>query len=387
MISKEHHMKNLNHITCIADMRRVYRRRVPKMFVDYVDSGSYTEGTYHRNEADFQTMLLRQKVLVDMSGRSQQTTMLGETVSMPVALAPTGLAGMQHANGEMLAARAASQFGVPFILSTMSVCSLEDVAPYASRPLWFQLYMMRDREFMQQLINRAKKVGCSALILTADLQIMGQRHKDIKNGLSTPPKPTVKTVLNLLTKPTWCYQMSQAKRHHLGNIVGHVNGISDTGSLSVWTAEQFDPQLSWDDVAWVKAQWGGKLVIKGIMEVDDAQAAVAAGADALVVSNHGGRQLDGAPSTISVLPEIVAAVGQDIEVWLDSGIRSGQDILKALALGAKGVLIGRAYNYGLGAYGEDGVTRVLQILQKELDTTMALCGKTQIAQLDSSVLR
>ena len=380
-------MKNLNHITCIADMRRVYRRRVPKMFVDYVDSGSYTEGTYHRNEADFQTMLLRQKVLVDMSGRSQQTTMLGETVSMPVALAPTGLAGMQHANGEMLAARAASQFGVPFILSTMSVCSLEDVAPYASRPLWFQLYMMRDREFMQQLINRAKKVGCSALILTADLQIMGQRHKDIKNGLSTPPKPTLKTVLNLLTKPTWCYQMSQTKRHQLGNIVGHVNGISDTGSLSVWTAEQFDPQLSWDDVAWVKAQWGGKLVIKGIMEVDDAQAAVAAGADALVVSNHGGRQLDGAPSTISVLPEIVAAVGQDIEVWLDSGIRSGQDILKALALGAKGVLIGRAYNYGLGAYGEDGVTRVLQILQKELDTTMALCGKTQIAQLDSSVLR
>ena len=380
-------MKNLNHITCIADMRRVYRRRVPKMFVDYVDSGSYTEGTYHRNEADFQTMLLRQKVLVDMSGRSQQTTMLGETVSMPVALAPTGLAGMQHANGEMLAARAASQFGVPFILSTMSVCSLEDVAPYASRPLWFQLYMMRDREFMQQLINRAKKVGCSALILTADLQIMGQRHKDIKNGLSTPPKPTLKTVLNLLTKPTWCYQMSQTKRHQLGNIVGHVNGISDTGSLSVWTAEQFDPQLSWDDVAWVKAQWGGKLVIKGIMEVDDAQAAVAAGADALVVSNHGGRQLDGAPSTISVLPEIVAAVGQDIEVWLDSGIRSGQDILKALALGAKGVIIGRAYNYGLGAYGEDGVTRVLQILQKELDTTMALCGKTQIAQLDSSVLR
>ena len=380
-------MKNLNHITCIADMRRVYRRRVPKMFVDYVDSCSYTEGTYDRNEADFQTMLLRQKVLVDMSGRSQQTTMLGETVSMPVALAPTGLAGMQHANGEMLAARAASQFGVPFILSTMSVCSLEDVAPYASRPLWFQLYMMRDREFMQQLINRAKKVGCSALILTADLQIMGQRHKDIKNGLSTPPKPTLKTVLNLLTKPTWCYQMSQTKRHQLGNIVGHVNGISDTGSLSVWTAEQFDPQLSWDDVAWVKAQWGGKLVIKGIMEVDDAQAAVAAGADALVVSNHGGRQLDGAPSTISVLPEIVAAVGQDIEVWLDSGIRSGQDILKALALGAKGVLIGRAYNYGLGAYGEDGVTRVLQILQKELDTTMALCGKTQIAQLDSSVLR
>ena len=380
-------MKNLHHITCIADMRRVYRRRVPKMFVDYVDSGSYTEGTYHRNEADFQAMLLRQKVLVDMSGRSQQTTMLGETVSMPVALAPTGLAGMQHANGEMLAARAASQFGVPFILSTMSVCSLEDVAPYASRPLWFQLYMMRDREFMKQLIARAKKVGCSALILTADLQIMGQRHKDIKNGLSTPPKPTVKTVLNLLTKPTWCYQMSQTKRHQLGNIVGHVNGISDTGSLSVWTAEQFDPQLSWDDVAWVKAQWGGKLVIKGIMEVDDAQAAVAAGADALVVSNHGGRQLDGAPSTISVLPEIVAAVGQDIEVWLDSGIRSGQDILKALALGAKGVLIGRAYNYGLGAYGEDGVTRVLQILQKELDTTMALCGKTQIEQIDASVLR
>lgn len=380
-------MNTLKHITCIEDMRRVYRRRVPKMFSDYVDSGSYTESTYRRNESDFQNILLRQKVLVDMSARSQHTTMLGEAVSLPVALAPTGLAGMQHADGEMLAARAATQFGVPFILSTMSVCSIEDVAPYCSRPMWFQLYMMRDREFMQQLIQRAKNVGCSALILTADLQILGQRHKDIKNGLSTPPKPTLKTILNLLTKPRWCYQMSQTQRRQLGNIVGHVQGISDTGSLSVWTAEQFDPQLSWDDVAWVKEQWGGKLIIKGIMEVDDARAAVAVGADAIVVSNHGGRQLDGAPSTISVLPEIVAAVGQDTEVWLDSGIRTGQDILKALALGARGVLIGRAYNYGLGAYGEDGVRRVLEILRSELDTSMALCGKTRIEQIDASILR
>lgn len=380
-------MKNLKHITCIADMRRIYRRRVPKMFSDYVDSGSYTEHTYRRNEADFQAIALRQKVLVDMSGRSQQSTMLGETVTLPVALAPTGLAGMQHANGEMLAAHAASNYGVPFILSTMSVCSLEDVASQSARPLWFQLYMMRDRDFMRQLIDRAKAVGCSALVLTADLQILGQRHKDIKNGLSTPPKPTLKTVLNLLTKPRWCYQMSQTQRRNLGNIVGHVQGVSDTSSLSVWTSEQFDPQLGWDDVAWVKAQWGGKLVIKGIMEVDDAQAAVAAGADAIVVSNHGGRQLDGAPSTISVLPDIVAAVGQEVEVWLDSGIRTGQDILKALALGARGVLIGRAYNYGLGAHGEEGVRRVLEILQQELDTSMALCGTTRIEQLGPHILR
>ncbi len=380
-------MQDLKHITCIEDMRRVYRRRVPKMFVDYVDSGSYTELTYRHNESDFQKILLRQKVLQDISCRSLHSTMLGEAVSMPVALAPTGLAGMQHADGEMLAAKAAAEFGVPYIVSTMSVCALEEVAFYApQRPLWFQLYMMKDRAFMQRLIERAKRAACSALVLTADLQIMGQRHKDIKNGLSTPPKPTVKTILNLLTKPRWCYYMSQTKRHQLGNIVGHVEGVSDTRSLSAWAGEQFDPKLSWDDVAWVKAQWGDKLIIKGIMDVEDAQAAVACGADAIVVSNHGGRQLDGAPSSIQVLPEIVAAVGQDIEVWLDGGIRSGQDVFKALALGAQGVLIGRAYNYGLGAYGEDGVRRVLEIIAKEMDTTMALCGKTKVSQVDDSVL-
>lgn len=380
-------MADLSKITCVADMRKVYRRRVPKMFVDYCDSGSWTESTYRHNERDFHDYLFRQKVLVDMTNRSLSTTMLGEQVTMPVALAPTGLLGMQHADGEILAAQAAEAFGIPYIMSTMSICSVEDVAQATRRPFWFQLYMMKDRGFMQDLIARVKAAGCSTLVLTADLQIIGQRHKDIKNGLSTPPKPTLSNLINLATKPRWCYGMAQTKRRTFGNIVGHAKNVSNMSSLSSWTAEQFDQKLSWDDVAWVQEQWGGKLIIKGIMEVDDAQRAAQCGADALVISNHGGRQLDGAPSTISVLPEIVEAVGDKLEVYLDSGVRSGQDVLKAIALGARGTLIGRSFIYGLGAYGRDGVQRVLEIIRNEMDISMAFCGRTQITEVDKSILR
>lgn len=312
---------------------------------------------------------------------------MGKRSGLQVALAPTGLIGMQHADGEILAAQAAEKFGIPYIMSTMSICSIEDVAAATTQPFWFQLYMMKDREFMKQLIQRAKKAKCSALVLTADLQIMGQRHKDIKNGLSAPPKLTLGNIINMCTKPKWCLGMLGTKRRSFGNIVGHVNGISNTGSLSAWTTEQFDMQLSWNDVEWVKQQWGGKLIIKGIMEVEDAISAVRAGADAIVVSNHGGRQLDGAPSTISVLEEIVMAVGQETEVYLDSGIRSGQDVLKAIALGAKGCLIGRSFIYGLGAYGEQGVYKVLDIIKKELDLSMAFCGKVNIQDVDKNILR
>lgn len=380
-------MNSLANITCIEDMRQVYRRRVPRMFVDYCDSGSWSESTYRRNSDDFANIMFRQKVLVDMAGRSLTTQMVGEQVTMPVALAPTGLIGMQHADGEILAARAAEKFGIPYIMSTMSICSIEDVAAATSRPFWFQLYMMKDRDFMARLIERAKAARCSALVLTADLQVMGQRHKDIKNGLSAPPRLTIPNMLNMMTKPTWGLNMLKTQRRSFGNIVGHVKNISDTSSLAAWTAEQFDPQLSWQDVAWVKARWDGKLIIKGIMEVDDAQRAVEAGADAIVVSNHGGRQLDGAPSSVSVLAEIVQAVGDKTEVFIDSGIRSGQDVLRAIALGAKGTLIGRAFIYGLGAYGEQGVSRVLEILYKELDVTMAFCGHTRLQDVDSSILR
>lgn len=377
----------LLHVTCIDDLRRVYHRRTPRMFVDYCDSGSWTEQTYRENISDFNQLYLRQKVLVDIETRSLNTQMLGEDVSMPVAIAPTGLTGMQWADGEILAARAAERFGVPFTLSTMSICSIEAVAKATSRPFWFQLYMMRDRDFMQNLIDRAKAANCSALVLTADLQVLGQRHKDIKNGLSTPPKPTLKNLLNLATKPRWCLNMLKTQNRSFGNIVGHAKNVSDLSSLSSWTAEQFDPKLSWEDVEWVKKRWGGKLIIKGIMETDDAQRAVDAGADALVVSNHGGRQLDGAPSSIAVLPEIVAAVGDDIDVWLDSGIRSGQDVLKATALGAKGTMIGRAFLYGLGAYGEDGVHRALEIIHKEAATSMGFCGLSDIADVSNAILR
>lgn len=378
--------KNLSKITCIDDLRKIYRRRVPKMFVDYCDSGSWTEQTYRENCSDFDRIYLRQKVLVDIEQRQLKTQILGQDVTMPVAIAPTGLTGMQHADGEILAAKAAERFGVPFTLSTMSVCSIEDVAEHTQAPFWFQLYMMKDREFMSNLIHRAKAANCSALVLTADLQVLGQRHKDIKNGLSTPPKPTLLNLINLATKPYWCWQMLQTQRRSFGNIVGHAKNVGDVRSLSNWTAEQFDPKLSWDDVEWVKKQWGGKLIIKGIMETDDAQRAVDCGADALVVSNHGGRQLDGAPSSITVLPEIVEAVGKDIEVWLDSGIRSGQDVLKATALGAKGTMIGRAFLYGLGAYGEEGVYRALEIIHNEAATSMGFCGHNDINQVDNTIL-
>ncbi|GKS85102.1 alpha-hydroxy-acid oxidizing protein [Acidovorax sp. SUPP1855] len=379
-------MADLSKITCIEDLRVVAKRRVPRMFYDYADSGSYTESTYRANSEDFQRIKLRQRVAVNMEGRTTRTRMVGQETAMPVAIAPTGLTGMQHADGEILGARAAKAFGVPFTLSTMSICSLEDVSQHAGPGFWFQVYVMRDRDFIERLIDRAKAVGVSALQLTLDLQILGQRHKDIKNGLSTPPKPTVANLLNLATKPRWCLGMLGTQRRSFGNIVGHAKGVGDLSSLSSWTAEQFDPQLNWRDVEWIKKRWGGKLILKGIMDAEDARLAVASGADALIVSNHGGRQLDGAPSSIHALPAIVEAVGQEIEVWMDGGIRGGQDVLKAWALGARGTLIGRSFLYGLGAFGEAGVTRALQIIQKELDVTMAFCGHTDIHRVDRSIL-
>ena len=379
-------MPDLSKVTCIEDLRVVAQRRVPRMFYDYADSGSYTEGTYRSNTADFQGIKLRQRVAVNMEGRSTRTTMVGQDVAMPVAIAPTGLTGMQHADGEILGARAAKAFGIPFTLSTMSICSIEDVAQHAGPGFWFQLYVMRDRDYIERLIDRAKAAGCSALQLTLDLQILGQRHKDIKNGLSSPPKPTLANLINLATKPHWCLGMLGTKRRSFGNIVGHAKGVGDMSSLASWTAEQFDPQLNWGDVEWIKKRWGGKLILKGIMDAEDARLAANSGADALIVSNHGGRQLDGAPSSIAALPAIAEAVGKDIEVWMDGGIRSGQDVLKARALGARGTLIGRSFLYGLGAYGEAGVTRALEIIQKELDITMAFCGRTHIDQVDRSIL-
>jgi L-lactate dehydrogenase (cytochrome) len=373
-------------ITCIEDLRLLAKKRVPRMFYDYADSGSWTEGTYRANESDFHKILLRQRVAVNMENRSLATTMAGVPVSMPVALAPTGLTGMQHADGEILAARAAEAFGVPFTLSTMSICSIEDIAAHTQAPFWFQLYMMRDRGFIERLIDRAKAANCGALVLTLDLQILGQRHKDVRNGLSAPPKPTLANILNLATKPRWCLGMLGTRRHSFGNIVGHVEGVGDVSRLSEWTAQQFDPALSWADVEWVKKRWGGKLILKGILDVEDAKLAARSGADALVVSNHGGRQLDGAPSTIAALPSIVDAVGKDIEIWLDSGIRSGQDVLKAVALGARGTMIGRPFLYGLGAMGQAGVTRCLEILRKEMDVTMAFCGHRDIRDVGRDIL-
>lgn len=376
----------LSKITCIEDLRKVAKRKVPKMFYDYADTGSWTESTYHANSNDFQEIKLRQRVLTDMTGRTLETTMVGQTVKMPVALAPTGLTGMQHADGEILAARAAEKFGVPFTLSTMSICSIEDVAENTSTPFWFQLYVMRDREFMRDLIRRAQEAKCSALVVTADLQVLGQRHKDIKNGLSTPPKPTLRNWMNLATKPEWCLAMLNTQRRTFRNIVGHTKGVADMTSLSSWTSEQFDPRLSWKDIEEIKNLWGGKLIIKGILDAEDAEMAVKSGADAIIVSNHGGRQLDGAPSTINALPNIISAVGNNIEVWLDSGIRSGQDVLKAIAMGAKGTLIGRAFLYGLGAYGEDGVTRALEIIYNEMDISMAFTGHTDIKTVNKDIL-
>jgi L-lactate dehydrogenase (cytochrome) len=373
-------------ITQIEDLRRLAAKRVPRMFYDYADSGSWTESTYRFNETDFQKIKFRQRVAVNIENRSLRTQMVGIDVAMPVGLAPTGLTGMQHADGEILAAVAAEKFGVPFTLSTVSICSIEDVAAQTQRPFWFQLYMMKDRNFIQQLIERAKAARCSALMLTLDLQVLGQRHKDLINGLSAPPKPTLRNIFNLMTKPRWCLGMLGTHRRTFGNIVGHAKGVSDLTSLSSWTAEQFDPALSWADVEWIKKLWGGKLILKGIMDPEDARLAVQSGADALVVSNHGGRQLDGAPSSIAALPAIVDAVGSQIEVWMDGGIRSGQDVLKAWALGARGTLIGRPFLYGLGAMGELGVTRCLEIIANELDLTMAFCGHTQLRQVGREIL-
>ncbi|KAA1182618.1 alpha-hydroxy-acid oxidizing protein [Rhizobium tropici] len=370
----------------IAELKTLAQRRVPKMFFQYADSGSWTESTYEANEADFARIKLRQRVLVDISDRSLETSMVGQKVSMPVALAPTGLTGMQHADGEMLAARAAEEFGIPFTLSTMSICSIEDVAAVTKQPFWFQLYVMKDRDFVLDLIHRAKAARCSALVLTADLQILGQRHNDIRNGLSAPPKMTVKNLWQMATRPAWCMEMLKTKRRSFGNIIGHAKNISDMTTLSHWTHSQFDPKLSWSDVGWIKEQWGGPLIIKGILDVEDAKAAADTGADAIIVSNHGGRQLDGAHSSISMLPRIVDAVGDKIEVHMDGGIRSGQDVLKAIALGAKGTFIGRPFLYGLGAMGKEGVTLALEIIRKELDISMALCGKRDIKAVDRSIL-
>ena len=373
-------------ITNIEDLRVLAEKRVPRMFYDYADSGSWTEGTYRANENDFHAIQLRQRVAVNMENRSTATTMVGVPTHMPVSIAPVGLTGMQHADGEIHAALAAKKFGIPFTLSTMSICSIEDIAQHTQAPFWFQLYMMRDRDAMARMIERCKVAQCSALVLTLDLQVIGQRHKDIKNGLSAPPRPTLRNILNLLTKPRWCMGMAGTSRRSFGNLIGHVKNVSDMSSLAAWTNEQFDPRLSWPDIEWVKKQWGGKLILKGIMDAEDARLAVQSGADAIVVSNHGGRQLDGAPSSIRALPGIGAAVGSDIEVWMDGGIRSGQDVLKAWALGARGTMIGRAMVYGLGAMGEAGVTKALQIIHKELDVTMAFCGHTDIHNVNRDIL-
>ncbi|MFT7059034.1 MAG: L-lactate dehydrogenase (cytochrome) [Pseudorhodobacter sp.] len=365
-------------ITSIDDLKRLHRRRVPKMFYDYAESGSYTEQTFRENSSDFAQLRLRQKVAVDMSGRTTQHQMIGEKVAMPVALAPVGLTGMQHADGEILAAKAAEKFGVPYTLSTMSICSIEDVAAQTTKPFWFQVYTLKDDDFMRRLFERARAANCSAIVITVDLQIMGQRHKDLKNGLSAPPKLTPQSIANMMTKVPWGLEMLQTKRRFFGNIVGHAKGVSDPSSLSSWTAEAFDMSLDWKRIAKFKEMWGGKVILKGVMDAEDARNALSVGADAIVVSNHGGRQLDGALSSIRALSSIVDAVGDKIEVHMDSGIRSGQDVLKALSLGAKGTYIGRAYINGLGAMGEAGVTKALEVIQKELVTTMGLCGEQTI---------
>ena len=374
-------------ITTIEELRVLAQKRVPRMFYDYADSGSWTESTYRANESDFQKIKLRQRVAVNMENRSTASTMIGQQVAMPVAIAPTGLTGMLHADGEILAARAAKKFGIPFTLSTMSICSIEDVSKGTDgHPFWFQLYVMRDRDFIERLIERARAANCSALVITLDLQILGQRHKDLKNGLSAPPKLTIANMINIATKPRWALGMLGTSRREFGNIVGHVKGVENMGSLSAWTAQQFDPRLNWGDVEWIKKRWGGKIILKGIQDVEDARLAVESGADAMIVSNHGGRQLDGAQSSIEALPAIVDAVGSKIEVHMDGGIRSGQDVLKARALGAQGTYIGRAFLYGLGAMGQPGVEKALQIIHNELDLTMAFCGRTQMDTVDKSIL-
>jgi L-lactate dehydrogenase (cytochrome) len=373
-------------ITCVDDLRNIARKRTPRMFFDYCESGSWSESTLHANEADLQAIKFRQRVAIDVDERSTSAQMLGDDVTMPVALAPTGLTGMQHADGEILAAQAAEAFGVPFTLSTMSICSIEDVAENTAKPFWFQLYVMRDRNFVHRLIERARAAGCSALVITVDLQIMGQRHRDVKNGLSAPPKPTLANLVNIATRPGWCLKMLGTRRRQFGNVVGHVDGIEDMSSLAQWTAGQFDPTLSWDDVRELRRLWDGKVIIKGVMDAEDAAKALDVGADAIIVSNHGGRQLDGAPSSIAALSHIVDRVGGRCEVWMDGGIRSGQDVLRALALGADGTMIGRAFLYGLAAGGKTGVQQVLQIIQRELDLTMAFCGRRHLGEVDGDIL-
>jgi len=373
-------------ITCIEDLRVLAQQRVPRMFYQYADAGSWTESTYRANSDDFQRIKFRQRVAVNLENRTLKSTMVGQDVAMPVALAPTGFTGMQHADGEILAAQAAEQAGVPFTLSTMSICSIEDVAAHTSKPFWFQLYVMKDRDFVERLIDRAKAAKCSALVLTLDLQVLGQRHNDLRNGLSAPPKLTIPNIIDMSTKLRWCLGMLGTRRHSFGNIVGHAKSVSDMSSLSSWTSQQFDPALSWKDVEWIKQRWGGKLIIKGIMDAEDARLCVESGADALIVSNHGGRQLDGAASSIAALPSIVDAVGKQIEVHMDGGIRSGQDVLRAIALGARGVYIGRAFLYGLGALGRPGVAKCLDIIRNELDLTMAFCGLRDIQQVDKNIL-
>ena len=373
-------------ITCVEDLREVYKQRVPKMFIDYAESGSYSEQTLQWNREDLQKIRLKQKILTDVSKRDTKTTIAGKQVNVPLILAPIGLCGMQRANGEILAARAADEAGIPFTLSTMSVCSIEDVASETKKPFWFQLYVMKDREFIRNLIARAAAAKCSALVLTVDLQILAQRHRDIKNGLSVPPKLKIANVIDMLTKPRWLGGILSTKRRSFGNLVGHVKGMTNTGSLGEWTASQFDPALNWDDVKWIRKLWKGKLIIKGIMEVSDARLAVKHGADGIVVSNHGGRQLDGAPSSISALPKIVDAIGDKTEILFDGGIRTGQDLMRALALGAKGAMIGRAFIYGLGANGQEGVRTAIECIRKELDMSMALCGVNKISEIDERVL-
>lgn len=375
-------------ITCIEELRQLARKRVPKMFYDYVDAGSWTESSYRANEADLRRIEFRQRVAVDISQRSTASSMVGQSVAMPMAIAPTGLTGMVHADGEIHAARAAKKFGIPFTLSTMSICSLETVAQATQQhPFWFQLYVMRDRQFVANLIERAKAANCSALVVTMDLQVFGQRHKDIKNGLSTPPKMTLRNMLNIASKPRWCRLMLATKNRNFGNIIGHASGVDSIDAMMEWTQQQFDPCLSWQDVEWIKQRWGGKLIVKGIMDAEDARLAVEAGADAVIVSNHGGRQLDGVSSSISMLPEIVAAVNKQAEVHFDGGIRSGQDVLKAVALGAQGTYIGRSMLYGLGALGEEGVTTALNIIRNEFDLSMAFCGKTAVKSIGPDILR
>ncbi|MGN6461418.1 MAG: alpha-hydroxy acid oxidase [Pseudolabrys sp.] len=376
----------MKHNTCIEDLRQVAHRRVPKAFIDYAESGSYTQSTLHANRADLDAVKLRQRVLVDVDHRSTEATIVGEKVSLPVALAPIGLCGMQHGDGEILACRAAQVAGVPFTLSTMSICSIEDVAAAVDKPFWFQVYVIRDRGFMAELIQRAAAAKCSALVLTVDLQILGQRHLDIKNGMTVPPEIRLKNIIDIATKPAWALSVLRGKRKTFGNLAGHVKGMENVNSLAQWTAQQFDPTLNWKDIEWVKSLWPGKLILKGIMDVDDAKIAAKTGADALVCSNHGGRQLDGAASSISMLPKLVDAVGSDLEVLFDGGVRTGQDIERALALGARGCLIGRSYVYGLGAYGQAGVAKAIEVLKKELDVTMALTGVSRIEQIGHNVL-